>query len=142
MLRNPRLARPWLKALARGCRLAQDEKRFARTSGSFFGGLDIRSLDIIGEVWTYSIKDALEAWPRFLARFSGIQQGPRPTTVGDLVEWNARMLRSALADPAWHAAWLTEMQDRWPDVLASAPAGGEADPRASGLPARLIPGRP
>jgi geranylgeranyl reductase family protein len=131
MLRNRHLARPWLKALAQGCRLATEDSAFARTSGSFFGGMEIRPIDILGQVWTHTITDALLAWPRFLG-LAGGPPGRRATSPGDLLEWQGALWRSALSEPRWHARWLFELQQSWSDLLATA-SGAGGDPRAEGL---------
>lgn len=128
MLRNRHLSRPWLKALARGCHLAQTDAELARTSGSFFGGLEIRSLDIIRQVWAQSGRDIGLAGPRLLTQ-PGLAAvgGARPTTPGDLLEWQTAMARSALSDPRWHARWLVAYQRAWIRFLRCREVGD--DPR-------------
>ncbi len=134
MLRNRHLKRPWLKALARGCQLAQQDDGFARVSGSYFGGIDIRPLDIIGQVWRHSLEDLLMAWPRLL----GARPGERPgtgaggATAADMLEWAGALSRSLLSDPAWHISWTRDMQRQWGALMASAQRG-QVDPRAAGL---------
>jgi flavin-dependent dehydrogenase len=114
-LRNRHLARPWLKALARGCELAAAEPDFARTGGAYFGGLDVRPYGILGQVWVRVAQD--------LARGS--------TGVGDLVDWQLGLARSFVSDPLWHARWAAEVQRRWLRLLAAPHAG--ADPRYAGV---------
>ena len=60
-LRNHYMARPWLRALARGCELAQTDAEFALIGGSYFGGLDIRPSGILGQIW---VRIAQEPGPR------------------------------------------------------------------------------
>lgn len=128
MLRNRHLRGPWLKALARGCQVAQADGDFARTSGSYFGGLEIRPLDIIGQVWQRSLVDLLLAWPRFLT-------GDRTntTTPGDLLQWQVSLGSSLLSDPGWHMRWTLDMERAWARLLAGA-ATQEGDPRPAGPP--------
>lgn len=128
MLRNRHLRRPWLKALARGCQVAQADRDFARTSGSYFGGLEIRPLDIIGQVWQRSLVDLLLAWPRFLAG-----ERSNVTTPGDLVRWQVSLGSSLLNDPSWHMRWTLDMERAWTRLLAGA-AAHEGDPRPAGPP--------
>jgi hypothetical protein len=132
MLRNRYLARPWLKALARGCQVAQEDADFARTSGSFFGGLEIRPLDILGQVWTRTIEDAMLAWPRLLTDLAPSRGGRRGTSPGDLIEWQTALWRSALSEPRWHARWMVELQQSWSELLEMT-ASAAGDPRAAGL---------
>jgi menaquinone-9 beta-reductase len=132
MLRNRHLTRPWLKALARGCQLAQSDAGFARTSGSYFGGLEIRPFDILGQVWLRSIEDVLLAWPRLLAPSTSGDRGQRGTSPADLIEWQIAISRSLLSDPAWHLRWTLDMQRQWSKLLETA-ASAQRDPRAEGL---------
>ena len=131
-LRNRYLARPWLKALARGCELASTDPDFARTGGSYFGGLDVRPFGILGQMWVRIVQDVALAWPRFL-------RGPRRsaaagTTVGDLVEWQAAWARSFVADPLWHARWAADVQRKWLRVLSTSSLS-RGDPRFAGVEA-------
>jgi geranylgeranyl reductase family protein len=114
-LRNRHLARPWLKALARGCELAAADPGFARTGGGYFGGLDVRPFGILGQMWVRVAQD--------LARGS--------TGVGDLVDWQLGLARSFLADPLWHARWSADVERLWLRLLAGGRTG--ADPRYVGL---------
>jgi menaquinone-9 beta-reductase len=128
MLRNRHLRGPWLKALARGCQVAQADGEFARTSGSYFGGLEIRPLDIIGQVWQRSLVDLLLAWPRFL---SG--ERANVTNPGDLLQWQVSLGSSLLSDPGWHMSWTLDMERAWARLLAGA-ADQQGDPRPLGPP--------
>jgi geranylgeranyl reductase family protein len=130
VLRNRWLARPWLKALARGCELAQADPDFARTGGSYFGGLDVRPFGILASVWLRVIEDVVLAWPRSLGGF-GRGGGSRPTSVGDLFEWQTAWSRSFLADPLWHTRWTLDVQRKLVS-LTSLPVR-ERDPRATGV---------
>ncbi len=131
VLRNRSLARPWLKALARGCELAQADPAFARTGGSYFGGLDIRPFGILGHVWVRVVQDLLLAWPRLLGGL-GRTRASRATSVGDLIEWQAAWSRSLVADPLWHARWTMDVQRKSVRLLSAMRSAG-SDPRAAGL---------
>lgn len=132
MLRNRQLARPWLKALYRGCELAQGDSTIARTSGSFFGGLDIRPPGILAQVWLQVIRDLALVWPRTLV---GLLRRPQEagTTMGDLLEWQTAWMKSAVADPLWHLRWTMDLQRKWMRTLSTMDALA-ADPRAAGIP--------
>jgi geranylgeranyl reductase family protein len=130
-LRNRHLARPWLKALARGCELAAADPEFARTGGSYFGGIDVQPFGILGQMWVRIVQDLAFAWPRFL-RGAGGRGRPTGTTVGDLVEWQAAWTRSLVADPLWHARWTADVQRKWLRVLSTTGRGG-GDPRFAGV---------
>lgn len=128
-LRNRHLARPWLKAFARGCELAQGDAGFTRTVGSFFGGQDVRPFDMLGAVAGRVFEDVMLAWPRFL---SGGARRSHGTSPGDLFEWQAALARSALSDLRWHASWTLDVQRQWMSLLAT-PRSGPSDPRAGGV---------
>ena len=130
-LRNQHLARPWLKALARGCDLAQADPAFARTSGSYFGGLDVQPFGILGQMWVRVVQDLALAWPRLL---SGARGGERPvgTTVADLVEWQRSWLRSLVSDPLWHARWTVDVQRKSVRLLSTI-GRASGDPRFAGI---------
>jgi menaquinone-9 beta-reductase len=130
-LRNRHLARPWLKALARGCRLAEADAEFARTSGGYFGGLEIQPFGILSQMWVRIAQDLLLAWPR-LAGGIGRGRSSEATTVGDLVEWQAAWSRSLLADPLWHLRWTMDVQRKSLSVFSTMRRAG-IDPRAAGL---------
>lgn len=132
MLRNRHLARPWLRALARGCQLAEQNGDFARTCGSYFGGLEIRPFDILGQVWLYSMEDAMLAWPRFLAGAAGGGSRDGGTSPADLLEWQTALSRSLLSDPRWHMRWAWDMQRQWSRLL-EVTSRTQRDPRVDGL---------
>ncbi len=131
VLRNQELARPWLKALARGCELAQADPAFARTGGSYFGGLDIRPFGILSHVWARVAQDLLLAWPRSIGGLARTGDS-RATSVGDVIEWQAAWSRSLLADPLWHVRWTMDVQRKSVRLLSKLNAGS-SDPRAAGL---------
>jgi geranylgeranyl reductase family protein len=131
ILRNRHFARPWLKALARGCELAQADAEFARTGGSYFGGLEIQPFGILGQMWVRIVEDLLLAWPRLVG---GLARAPaaNATTVGDLIEWQAAWSRSLLADPFWHLRWTMDVQRKSVRLVSTMEKAG-GDPRAAGL---------
>ena len=131
VLRNRSLARPWLKALARGCELAQADPAFARTGGSYFGGLDVRPVGILSHIWVRVIQDLLLTGPRLLG---GLGRTPKSkaTSIGDLIEWQAAWTRSLVADPLWHSRWAMDVQRKSVRLLSMMQATRD-DPRAAGL---------
>jgi hypothetical protein len=130
-LRNRHLARPWLKALGRGCDLAQGNTAFALAGGSYFGGLHVQPFGILAHLWTRIAEDLLLVWPRSLA---GLARGGGSDTpaVGDLLEWQVAWSRSFVGDPLWHARWAQEVQRKALRVLSSLDPA-QRDPRAAGL---------
>lgn len=131
--RNRHLARPWLKAFARGCEVGRDDPDFAATVGSFFGGHDVRPVDMLREVSGRILEDVLLAWPRLLEGRDGSTSRTHPTSPGDLIEWQVALARSLVSDPFWHAAWTVDVQTHWARWFAAGRSGGP-DPRAAGVP--------
>lgn len=129
MLRNRHLARPWLKAIARGAQMAQQDDAFADTGGSYLG--DIRPLDLLGKFWMRSMEEVLLAWPRFFSGVAGPRRQPGTSPV-DLVDWSIAFSRSMVEDPRWHMNWVGDIQRQWARLLSSTD-GLSRDPRADGL---------
>jgi flavin-dependent dehydrogenase len=127
VMRNRHFARAWLNTLARGCELAQTDQAWARTGGSYFGGLDIRPVGILAQVWIRLVPELLFAWPRSL----GGVASRRATTVAELIEWQSAWSRSFVADPLWHARWQMDVQRK---SLRLASMNAARDPRAAGIP--------
>jgi hypothetical protein len=130
MLRNRHLTRPWLKAVARGAQIAQQDKAFAEPGGSF-GGLDVRPFDLLGKVWVRSMEEVLLAWPRSFSGAAGARRQPG-TSPADLIDWSIAFARSMVEDPRWHMNWVGDIQRQWARML-SATDGVSRDPRADGL---------
>jgi 2-polyprenyl-6-methoxyphenol hydroxylase-like FAD-dependent oxidoreductase len=131
VLRNRTLAGPWLKALARGCELAQADEEFARAGGSYFGGLDVRPAGILSNIWARVAQDLVLTGPRLLGGL-GRASGSRATSVGDLVEWQAAWTRSFVSDPLWHSRWAMDVQRKSLRLVSMLQQSG-GDPRTAGL---------
>jgi menaquinone-9 beta-reductase len=130
-LRNRWLARPWLKALGRGCDLANGNPAFALAGGSYFGGLHVQPFGILSNLWTRIAEDVVLVWPRSL---TGLTRGGASGTtgIGDLLEWQTALSRSFVADPFWHTRWALDVQRKSLRVLSSLDPA-QRDPRAAGL---------
>jgi geranylgeranyl reductase family protein len=132
VMRNRHLARHWLNVMARGCEIAQNDPEWARTCSSYFGGLEVRPLAILGQVWLRSMEEALLALPRLMAGASAGAERPQEVSPVDLLEWHAALTRSMLGDPLWHMRWALDIQSRWARVLKTLESGAR-DRRAEGL---------
>jgi menaquinone-9 beta-reductase len=131
VLRNRTLGGPWLKALARGCELAQGDGEFARTGGSYFGGLDVRPAGILSHIWARVAQDLLLTGPRLLGGL-GRSGDSKATSVSDLVGWQAAWTRSLVSDPVWHARWAMDVQRKSVRLVSMLQEARE-DPHAAGL---------
>jgi len=131
-LRNRYLARPWLAALARGCKLAQSSSSFARSAGSYFGGLDVHPTGILAHVWMAIAWDLATIMPRLLGRGIGGTDASNATTVSDLAAWQGAWWRSLASDPVWHIRWSMDVQRKWVKLLRVL-SESDGDPRAVSL---------
>jgi geranylgeranyl reductase family protein len=131
LMRNRRLAKPWLKLMARGCEVAQADREFGRVAGGYFGGLDVRPSGILSQIWLKMAQELLLLFPRGLAApargGSAILR-----SLADLAEWQVAWTRSFVEEPVWAAGWLGDVQRKWLRAFAAMTLW-RADPRAAGL---------
>ena len=133
VMRNRFMRDFWLDAFGRGCEMAEADPDFARTAGSGFGGMDVRPLSILSDIWTKLIVDlgaSVTAMPAIFSGGSGDHQAGAVRWLRAVESWTDGWWRSALDDPAWHAAWAGDVLRKWVGVLER--AGPQSDPRASG----------
>ena len=128
ILRNRHLARPWLKALARGCELASADQEFARDERQLLRRPRRPPVrDPRADVDTDRPGPRARLAP-FLTGARGARR-PAATTVPDLARVAGGVVALvSLSDPLWHARWAVDVQRKWARVL---PAAG----RAAAIPA-------
>jgi geranylgeranyl reductase family protein len=131
-LRNPHYWPSWKRAIVRGCRLAQRDKSFAATAGGCFGGIEVQPAGILAEVWKKTAEQLIALGPQSAVE---LMQGKFTTASSALREgagWLADSWKSIWDDPAWHAKWALDVQDKWVHALDFM-VQGRADPRTKGL---------
>ena len=131
-MRNKQLAASWLSAMARGCEVAQRDAEFARTSGAWFGGLEINPTAVLSQIWLRMMSELLALFPRCGGALLTNQPNPAVSVFDDAVTWQIGLWKSALEDPIWHAGWLIDLQRKWLNFL-SMMSERRADPRSVGL---------
>ena len=131
-MRNERMGACWLKAMVRGCELAQRDSNFGRTTGAYFGGLEINPTGILSEVWRNMLSDLATLGPRSLSALLASEPSPLFSAVGAIIEWQMSWWKSALEDPIWHASWAMDLERKWLRFL-SVINETRMDPRAKGL---------
>ncbi|MFY9553670.1 MAG: NAD(P)/FAD-dependent oxidoreductase [Blastocatellia bacterium] len=131
-MRNERLGASWLKAMVRGCEIAQRDSDFGRTTGAYFGGLEINPRGILSAVLINMLGDLATLGPRTLSAMLGSEPSPLLAAVGDTIEWQMSWWKSALNDPVWHASWAMDLQRKWLRFF-SMMNNTERDPRFEGL---------
>jgi flavin-dependent dehydrogenase len=131
LMRNRRLAKPWLKLMARGCELAQSDTEFGRVAGGYFGGLDVRPPSILAQIGLKMAEELVLLFPRGLAA-PALGGSAVWRSLVDLAEWQLAWTRSIVEEPVWTARWLGDVQRKWLRASA-AMTMRNADPRAAGL---------
>jgi geranylgeranyl reductase family protein len=132
LMRNRCFAGSWLKAVARGCELAQQDEQFARTCGATFGGLEVNSLSIATQVWA---KVAQELGTIGARSVSGLMRGDAGAATAaflDILGWQLEWWHSMTSDPVWHARWAADVAAKWLKVAGRA-VTAPTDPREAGL---------
>ncbi|HEY5289480.1 MAG TPA: NAD(P)/FAD-dependent oxidoreductase [Caulobacteraceae bacterium] len=108
MMRNWHFREFWLRATARGFDEASSDPAFARVSGAAFGGLNVRPLAIVEQVWSRILGHVGAGGARAVTDLlSG--RGSGGGLGGDLAAWRRGWDRSIAEDPAWHFAWLGDV---------------------------------
>ena len=128
MMRNKHFCEFWMSIVARGCGLAMRDRTFARVGGAAFGGLDVRPLGIVSQMYARSVGELVGEGSRFATQ---IITGQRPTMRGveDMAAWHSGWWSSIAEDPMWHTRWMTELGKKW---LALAGTTRLRDPRMRG----------
>jgi menaquinone-9 beta-reductase len=130
-MRNRHFTEPWLKALARGCELAQDDPTFARTAGAYFGGLEINPALILSQVWFRIASELALILPKSVKAFLKNDSNPLFPSIREMMNWNFCWWNSIFDDPLWHASWTLDLQGKWLKFLSNI-KDFPADPRAVG----------
>lgn len=132
LMRNKSFGEPWLKAVARGCELAQQDVQFARISGASFGGLNVDPLNIMIHIWEKTARELASTGAQSMfGMFTG-NTGPAADVIDDLLGWQYSLWRSVTSDPLWHTSWTADISKKWLKVMSTIPVSGK-DPRSEGL---------
>lgn len=130
-MRNRHFTEPWLKALARGCELAQNDPTFARTAGAYFGGLEINPTLILSRIWFSIASELALIFPKSLQALLRNDSNPLLPSIREMMNWNFNWWNSILDDPFWHASWTLDLQRKWLQFLSRV-KDFPTDPRAVG----------
>ena len=128
IMRNKHFCEFWMSIVARGCGIAMRDKTFARVGGAAFGGLDVRPLGIISQMYVRSVGELVGEGGRFATQlFTG--QRPAMRGVEDMAAWHSGWWSSIAEDPSWHMRWMSEVGKKW---LALSATTRLRDPRMKG----------
>ncbi|HEY1447693.1 MAG TPA: NAD(P)/FAD-dependent oxidoreductase [Caulobacteraceae bacterium] len=115
--RNWRLREFWLRATARGFDEAARDPDFGRVTGAAFGGLDLRPLAVVEQVWSRVLAHVGQDG---MAGLADLLAGRPPTALaGDFRAWREGWSRSVAEDPGWHFAWMGDVALKWARVQPS-----------------------
>lgn len=129
LMRNKSFSGPWLKAVARGCELAQQDVHFACVGGSTFGGLKIEPLSIMLNVWKKTAGELTNLGMQSLFGMIGGNTKPAVEGLGDLAGWQYAWWNSVISDPAWHAGWTVDVTRKWLKVVSTIPVDKKGQER-------------
>ena len=133
VMRNWHFREPWLRAVARGCEVAQQDLEFARTAGACFGGLEINPYSVVGEMWQKTVSELLNLFPRGLLSLIENKPSPLFAAARDWLSWQAGWWESITDDPVWHLNWQTDLQVKGLRAISLMYELKGGDPRARGL---------
>jgi geranylgeranyl reductase family protein len=131
-MRNKQMGQSWLKAMVRGCQMAGRDESFARTTGTYFGGLEIEPVNILSQVCMNMLSELASLVPYSLGALLTGRASPLLSFVTEMAGWQVDWWKSALGDPVWHASWSMDLQRKWLYFLSTI-NNASADPRARGL---------
>ena len=109
MLRNRHFRHFWLETGRRMYAEASVDTEFARVAGATFGGLDVRPLPILAQIWTRSFTVLGEAGLQAALGFFGLGQPLAPRWGGAYAAWARGWRRSLTQDPGWTMSWLADL---------------------------------
>jgi geranylgeranyl reductase family protein len=130
--RNWHLRDFWLRATARGFGEAAADPDFGRITGAAFGGLNLRPLAVVEQVWSRVLAHVGEGGA---AGFAALMAGRPPAALAaDVRAWSEGWTGSLAEDPGWHFAWMGDVALKWARVQPSL-WGRRQSPRMAGPPA-------
>lgn len=135
VMRNRFMREFWLRAVARGCRKATEDAEFARIAGSAFGGMEVRPLSILSQIWIKLVEDIGSAGVRLPLELLSGRPARLNAWLSDTAAWYEGWWRSALDDPLWHSAWAADVLHKWTRLVGT--LDGPSDPRVRGPLARF-----
>lgn len=119
LLRNWHLRDFWLRAGLRGFAKARSDPSFARIAGATFGGLEVRPVSIIAQIWSRIAADFAAECARTSVGFLGGRLSAQAGLLGDVAAWQRGWWRSMLDDPLWTASWLTDIVKKSAKIQAT-----------------------
>ncbi|MBR0874959.1 NAD(P)/FAD-dependent oxidoreductase [Bradyrhizobium tropiciagri] len=112
VMRNWHFREFWMRSSLRGCERAMADGEFARVAGATFGGVNVHPLGALQHLGTSILRYLSEGTISTLRHLVSEGSSGREAMLGDFLVWQSGWKSSASADPAWHAAWLSDLLRR------------------------------
>ncbi len=112
MMRNPHFGDFWLSIVSRGCSIAMRNAKFARTGGAAFGGMDVRPLQTVSQIWAQGIGQFVADGGRLASDAIRGRSVSMPS-LADMARWQTAWWGSVAEDPVWHARWMGDVGRKW-----------------------------
>jgi geranylgeranyl reductase family protein len=135
LLRNRHLREFWLRAGLRGFAKAGSDPSFARIAGATFGGLEVRPLSILTQIWSKMVGGVAASVARApLSLFTGMSDAPFQL-LDELGAWQRGWWRSVAQDPLWTVSWMADVVNKSTNVPVTLWAA--VNPRVQGTLPRI-----
>ncbi len=108
ILRNRHFGEFWLRAVSRGCEELGRDPSLGRIAGSSFGGLGVRPLPSLAQLWGKVAAYIVEGNVRMGLDLLAGRRRP-PEWLSDFDAWQRGLRSSLREDPLGHAAWTAEV---------------------------------
>ncbi|MDJ0851743.1 MAG: NAD(P)/FAD-dependent oxidoreductase [Myxococcota bacterium] len=130
LLRNRHFSEFWLRAVELGSRELEDDPAFGRIAGCSFGGLEVRPLASVAQVWGKVFSYIFEGSAQMGLDLLAGRRQPAGWLL-DLGAWRRGLWSSLRNDPRAHAAWTAELMEKWARLQPTLWQAG--NPRVRGL---------
>ncbi len=136
VMRNRHLGEFWLRAATRGFEEAAADPSYARVAGCWFGGLDLRPLSLLGQIWLRVLGYVAEGNAQMWLDLVSGRSAPAGWLL-DLDAWQRGLRRSLFEDPRWHVAWTRDVVRKAGALTSASLRPG--NPRVRGLALEAAP---
>jgi hypothetical protein len=130
MTRNWHFKEFWMRATLRGFDVARADPDFARVAGSAFGGLNLRPLAVVEQIWSRIFAELGAGGARMVGDLMSGRGLGTGALAGDIAVMERAWEASIAADPAWHFSWLADVARKL--VKLQATFWTEGNPRVRG----------
>jgi len=109
MMRNRHMREFCLRTMKLGWQEAATDPYFARVAGASFGGLELRTSAVLGQLWAKVAAHMAKGTAGMMLNFLNGKNVFKGDFVDDIRAWQRGMQMSMLDDPLWHMGWLGDV---------------------------------